>query len=179
MKGALRTKILVGVALAIAGYVVFSPMEPQTIETARSGESKPRARSHPVGRLRKANARDLFLVAHRVADGASAKALFPAHSWYVPPPPPPPVPAPTLSAAELAELQAPKAPPLPFTFMGSYSPDGSTPVFFLTQGDRVYNVRVGETLDNTYTVDSFTNGRLLMTYKPLNIQQQLFAGGSR
>jgi hypothetical protein len=62
--------------------------------------------------------------------------------------------------------------------MGSYTPDGSTPVFFLTQGDRVYNVRIGDTLDATYSVDSFANGQLVLTYKPLKIQQQLSVGGA-
>jgi hypothetical protein len=62
--------------------------------------------------------------------------------------------------------------------MGSYTPDGSTPVFFLTQGDRVYDVRIGDTLDATYSVDSFANGRLMLTYKPLQIQQQLSVGGA-
>jgi hypothetical protein len=63
--------------------------------------------------------------------------------------------------------------------MGTYSPDGSKPVYFLTQGDRVFNVRVGDTLDDTYTIDSFANGQLVLTYKPLNIKQQLSAGGSQ
>jgi hypothetical protein len=70
------------------------------------------------------------------------------------------------------------APPLPFTYMGSYAPTGAKPVFFLTQGDRVYDVHVGDTLDDTYTVDAFTNGALVFTYKPLNQQQQLTTGGA-
>jgi len=53
----------------------------------------------------------------------------------------------------------PVAPPLPFTYMGSYAPNGAKPVFFLTQGDRVYDVHIGDTLDGTYSVDAFNNGR--------------------
>lgn len=63
--------------------------------------------------------------------------------------------------------------------MGSYTPHGETPVFFLTRGDRVYDVRVGDTLDGTYSIDSFNGTQLLLTYKPLNIQQQLTAGGAQ
>jgi hypothetical protein len=63
--------------------------------------------------------------------------------------------------------------------MGTYTPDGSDPVYFLMQGDRVYNVRVGDTLNDTYSVDSFTNGQLVMTYKPLKIQQQLTVGSAQ
>jgi hypothetical protein len=62
--------------------------------------------------------------------------------------------------------------------MGTYSAYGSQPVFFLTQGDRVYDVRVGDTLNDIYSVDSFTNGQLVMTYKPLKIQQQLTVGST-
>jgi hypothetical protein len=39
-------------------------------------------------------------------------------------------------------------------------------------------VHIGDTLDGTYTVDSFNNGQLVFTYKPLNTQQQLITGGA-
>ena len=52
-------------------------------------------------------------------------------------------------------------------------------MFFLTRGDRVYDVHVGDTLDDTYSIASFANGQLVFTYKPLNIQQQLLAGVSK
>ena len=54
--------------------------------------------------------------------------------------------------------------------------NGQPMVIFLTNGDRVYDVHVGDTLDNTYSIDSFSNGRLVLTYKPLNEQQQLTTG---
>jgi hypothetical protein len=177
MKMTIRSKVLVGIAGSIAAYVLFAPTDPQTVDPAKTAERAPAVRS-----LRRAETHGeralhtLYLFTHRVSDSASAKALFAAHSWYSPPPPPPP--APSMSAAQVAALQVPTAPPLPFTFMGSYTPDGSTPVFFLTQGDRVYDVRIGDTLDATYSVDSFANGQLVLTYKPLKIQQQLSVGGA-
>jgi hypothetical protein len=118
-------------------------------------------------------ARSLLLLAQRVVDQTSAGSLFAAHSWYTPPPPPPPAPPPAPVDTTPA---VPTAPPLPFQFIGSYKPDGQAPVFFLTSGDRVYDVHVGDTLDNNYSVDSFANGQLVLTYKPLNIKQQLIAG---
>ncbi|TLY73009.1 MAG: hypothetical protein E6K49_14925 [Gammaproteobacteria bacterium] len=69
------------------------------------------------------------------------------------------------------------APPLPFTYIGSYTPDGATPVFFLTQGDRVYDVHVGDELDKVYHVDGLNNGQLVFTYKPLNVQQSITITG--
>jgi hypothetical protein len=115
----------------------------------------------------------LLALAHRVADPTAAGSLFAAHSWYVPPPPPPP---PVASAP--VPPPKPVAPPLPFTYMGSYTPNGSPAVFFLTTGEKVYDVHLGDTIDNTYTVDAFANGQLVFTYKPLNQQQQLSTGGA-
>jgi hypothetical protein len=43
----------------------------------------------------------------------------------------------------------------------------------------VYDVHVGDTLDNIYSIDGFNGSQLLLTYKPLNIQQQLAAGGTQ
>ena len=176
MKMTLRSKILVGVAASIAAYVLFAPEDPQTTEPTRSTARAPAPRSpRHAGVGVQGALRALYLISHRVTDGASASALFASHSWYSPPPPPPPSPAVVPVAAV---PQVPTAPPLPFTFMGSYTPDGSTPVFFLTRDDRVYDVRIGDTLDGTYTVDSFANGQLALTYKPLKIQQQLSVGGT-
>jgi hypothetical protein len=177
----MRSKVLVVAAVAIGGYVAFSPNDSTTVEARRSDTATPRFHPTRPAQTRGESAiRALSMLAHRVTDNASPTALFASNSWYTPPPPPPPPAAPPPPSAEqLAALNTPKAPPLPYSYIGSYSPDGSKPVYFLTQGDRVFNVRVGDTLDNTYTIDSFSNGQLLMTYKPLNIQQQLSVGGSQ
>jgi hypothetical protein len=179
----IRTKVLLVAAVAIGGYVAFSSNDETTAEPANGDTTNSRvhpARSaHPHTRG-ESPIRAMFMLAHRVSDKTSPKALFASHSWYTPPPPPPPPAAPPpLSQEQLAALNAPKAPPLPFSYIGSYSPDGSKPVYFLTQGDRVFDVRVGDTLNNTYTIDSFENGQLVLTYKPLNVQQQLSVGGSQ
>lgn len=96
--------------------------------------------------------------------------LFSGHSWFVPPPPPPPV-APQAPAP-------PSAPPLPFTVLGSYASSGGVPVYFLVKGDSVYDVRIGDVVDNTYSVDDMTNGQLHLTYLPLKISQSLPVGSA-
>jgi hypothetical protein len=182
MRIALRTKILLGTAAAIATYVFLGPGDVQTVEAAKNTENAGVTRIPHIDRTRGRRGdpgQTLYSLAHRISDDSSAESLFAAHSWYTPPPPPPPPPAPTLTAAQEAALKVPVAPPLPFAYMGSYTPDGSEPVFFLTQGDRVYNVRVGDTLNDTYSIDSLTNGQLVMTYKPLQIQQQLSVGSTQ
>jgi len=177
MSIALRTKIMLGAAAAIAAYVFMGQDGEQTVEVAKNTAKPLTPRLRAAKTHRQDPAQTLYSLAHRVSADDAAPSLFSAHPWYTPPPPPPP--APTLTAAQEAALRVPVAPPLPFAYMGSYTPDGSDPVFFLTQGDRVYNVRVGDTLNDTYSVDSVTNGQLVMTYKPLKIQQQLTVGGAQ
>ena len=107
----------------------------------------------------------------RVVPSRYALALFAPHSWYVaPPPPPPPAPAPE---------PAPTAPPFPYTFIGSFTPETHPPVFFLAHGDRVIDARVGDKLDGVYLFESAAGGQLVFVYLPLNVRQILAAGGSQ
>ena len=96
--------------------------------------------------------------------------LFRGHSWYTPPPAP--VSRPRPAPVE----RKPVAPPLPFELLGSYEQDGSPTTFYLVKGDRVYDVIVGDTLDDTYTVDSVSGGKLMFTYLPLKTSQGLRLG---
>ena len=180
MKAKTRTNALIATALAIAAYVVFGPTDAPIAEVARHsqplpGGREPQARAAP----RQSTMHSLLLLAHRVSNTVEAGALFATHSWYVPPPPPPPSPQSSMATTESLTPPLPTAPPLPFVYMGTYKPDGAPPVFFLTRGDRVYDVHVGDTLDNIYSIDGFNGSQLLLTYKPLNIQQQLAAGGTQ
>ena len=169
-----RSKLLTGIAALIAAYVIFGPKDSDSVAPARAAAATGAHAAHaPTTQVSQPVARSLLALAHRVVDQAAAGSLFATHSWYVAPPPPP------VTVVEApAPPPKPTAPPLPFTYMGSYAPNGSKPVFFLTQGDRVYDVHIGDTLDNTYTVDAFNNGALTFTYKPLNQQQQLTTGGA-
>jgi hypothetical protein len=168
-----RGKWLTGIAALIAAYVAFGPKDSDSVEPARATAAAPAHAPRAATTLSAPVARSLLALAHRVVDPTAAGALFATHSWYVAPPPPPPAP-------EVKPEPPPKpvAPPLPFAYMGSYAPNGAKPVFFLTQGDRVYDVHIGDTLDGTYSVDAFNNGALVFTYKPLNQQQQLTTGGA-
>jgi hypothetical protein len=83
--------------------------------------------------------------------------IFSGHAWYTPPPPPPKriVPAPV--------AREPTAPPLPYTLLGSYAQAGSPTLYFLVKGERTYDVRIGDILDDTYSVDNVSNGQLMFT----------------
>ena len=178
----LRTKVLIGIAVACAGYIVLMPDASQTIEPTHAGNtpmrgagaprvSAPSRAIHPAQPDRKSHVINAFFhLSERIVKNTAAASLFSPQSWYVAPPPPPPAPV------VYQPPPAPTAPPLPFAFMGSYSAAGGGTVYYLTVGDRVYDVKVGDKLDNTYSVDEVKSGRLLLTYMPLKIQQSIAVG---
>ena len=179
----LRTKVLIGAAVACAGYVLMMPDASQTIEPSHAAGERSRGAAAPAapasGTIRPAAAAGhrspvmsaSLVKSERVVKDSAAESLFSPHSWYVVPPPPPPAPV------VYQPPPAPTAPPLPFAFMGSYrSQDGGGAIYYLTAGDKVYDVKVGDTLNNTYSVDGVKSGQLLLTYMPLKIQQSLAVG---
>jgi hypothetical protein len=173
----LRTKALIGIAVVCVGYIVLMPDASQTIEpthgtsTSSPGATPASRAIHPAPAGRKSPVMNAsFGPSDRVVKDTAAASLFSAHSWYVAPPPPPPAPV------VYQPPPAPTAPPLPFAFMGSFRTDGGGAIYYLTAGDRVYDVKVGDTLDNTYSVDGIKSGQMLLTYMPLKIQQSLAVG---
>ncbi len=182
-----RVKVLSVVAAAIAVYLLVSAPDTSTATTGavagRASVASSDSRSTAAGVAVRRNVSStsgpdasslLARLSRRVSDGKAAPALFHTQSWYVAPPPPPPAPY-----VEPPPPPAPTAPPLPFTVMGSYARPGDVTVYFLTRGDRVFDVRVGDTIDHIYSVDSAANGQLMLTYIPLKIQQALALGGSQ
>jgi hypothetical protein len=79
------------------------------------------------------------------------------------PPPPPPA--------------APRAPPLPFTYLGKAVEAGKVTVF-LSRGDNTYIARPGETLDGTYRVERVDEHAVVFRYLPLGQRQRLALGGA-
>ena len=182
-----RVKVLAAVAAAIGVYLLATAPDTSTSTTAvvskrasaRPGNATSVAAGVAVPRnVSSTSGPDasslLARLSRRVTDGKAAPALFHAQSWYVAPPPPPPAPY-----VAPPPPPAPTAPPLPFNVMGSYARPGDVTVYFLTRGDRVFDVRVGDTIDHIYSVDSAANGQLMLTYIPLKIQQALALGGSQ
>jgi hypothetical protein len=177
----LRAKSLIGIAVACLGYVVLVPDTSQTIEPTRGGAAPstprrsddspgPRAGHASISRGKTPPVSGLLPHSGRVVEGVTASALFAPNSWVIAPPPPPPA-----APAPVPAPPPPTAPPLPFAFMGSYRTDGKA-TYFLTAGERVYDVRVGDTLDGKYSVDGVSAGQMLLTYLPLKIQQTLMVG---
>ncbi|MGC4397607.1 hypothetical protein [Hydrogenophaga sp. T2] len=97
-------------------------------------------------------------------------ALMGARDWR--PPPPPPAPAPAVAAAP------PRAPQLPFQYLGRLDDEGGTRVF-LSEGNqaRPHVVRVGDRLRD-YQVESISAQGMGLIYLPLNQKQQLLFGSA-
>jgi hypothetical protein len=90
--------------------------------------------------------------------------LFTSRSWQ-PPPPPAPVAAPA---------PPPRAPELPYRYLGRLE-DGDQVVVFLLQGSRELVVRQGDQLPN-YRVDEINRRGMRITYLPLNETQLMLFG---
>jgi len=103
---------------------------------------------------------------------------FVSLSW-LPAPPPAPAPAPQPAAAITAAAPpppppAPVAPPLPFAFLGMIESGTPKPAAFLSRGEALFVVSVGDKVDNnTYQVNAITAHEVVLTYLPLNIRQTL------
>lgn len=167
-----RAKLLIGIALACAGYVVVVPGQPEVVEAQKDGGAERPVPTHsPKSRAATRAVKFAALTTDRTASSTLAGALFHVQSWYVAPPPPPPAPP-----APYVPPPPPTAPPLPFAFMGSYKTEDAGSTYYLMAGDRVFDVRVGDHVDNTYSVDGVQGGQLLLTYLPLKIQQSLAVG---
>ncbi len=178
MKIATREKALIGVALAVAGFVAFGPSGSNTVEPARAPAA---ARAAPPEAVDRAAFGEpppvggiMTRLAHRVAGAAADAALFATHSWYTPPPPPR-----GGGAATVIAPPVPTAPPLPFAYMGSYRRDGGKQVYFLTRNDRIYDVSAGDTIDGVYTFEGLNGANLVFTYKPLKMRQTLAVDGDQ
>jgi hypothetical protein len=89
-----------------------------------------------------------------------AANLFAARSWL-----PPPV---------VIRVEDPKAPPLPFLYLGKVLEEDGV-VAFLKQGERTLLVHRGETHAN-YRVEDITPSHMTFVYLPLNEKQRLIFG---
>ena len=169
-----RLKVLTAVAAAVGVYILASgPDASPTVAENAARSPRSTAEGSAAHAVSYDSGGRLARLAHRVTSSKAVAALFHSQSWYVAPPPPPPAPA------LVVVPPPPTAPPLPFSVMGSYARPGDSTVYFLTRGDRVFDVHVGDTIDNTYSVDRVANGQLTLTYKPLNIQQTLSVGDTQ
>lgn len=149
-------------ATLVAMVWVDEQSPPETVAVAEPRKSRAGGKTAQV----KSSRLDLEkLQRSRDEEEEQIQDIFKAKSWYVPPPPPKPGPPP-----------APTPPPLPFQYMGKLFEEGKLTVF-ITNQDRNYAVKAGDTIEGSYRVDRVDPQQVLFTYLPLNMQQTLVIGG--
>ena len=85
--------------------------------------------------------------------GAPRANLFATRSWAPPAP---------------AQAEAPQPPPNPYRFIGTAVHDGAQKIF-IALGDRVFEVKPGEKLEQGFRVQSATPQSVTLIYEPLDI----------
>lgn len=160
-----RTRILLGALLLTFGAValVSGMDEPQTVATAVTKRHAPDgvgASGAGGGVLGAARVQ----VLRQQLSGTASADVFAPRSFYVAPPPKPVV---------AVQPPPPTAPPLPFAYMGRFQEGGAPVVIFLTRGERLYSVRVGEMIDETYRIEKLTPNEVIFIYLPMDERQVL------
>lgn len=84
--------------------------------------------------------------------------IFPANSWYVPPP-------------QVRVVTRASAPPLPFNYIGKMLGESDHIAVFLEKQSRIFIVREGDAIDTNYRVDTITPPVMTLTYLPLDEKQ--------
>lgn len=157
-----------GVAAALAWLPeYFSPSE-----DADSNEVAVATPGKPRGALPASNSKAKDAP---IKDLSPAGDLFAAKSWKA---------APTLATVtEMAinpatVVQAPSLPPVPFQFVGRLH-DRSDLQVFLQNGEKIYVVRNGDVIDDTWKITGISDVELSLVYLPLHLSQTLSVGSTQ
>lgn len=109
-----------------------------------------------------------------IKDLSPAGDLFAARSWKA-------APAPGTvteqSVSVTPVVQTPTAPPLPFQFVGRLD-DRSDLQVFLQNGEKIYVVRKGDVIDDTWRIERISDEELSLVYLPLRLAQTLPVGST-
>ena len=113
--------------------------------------------------------------AKAVKDLSPAGDLFATRSWKA---------APTLASVVeqpvnlTPVVQAPSMPPMPFQFVGRLD-DRSDLQVFLQNGEKIYVVRKGDVIDDTWRIEGISDVELSFVYLPLHLSQTLSVGSAQ
>jgi hypothetical protein len=157
MGARLRKLLLFGALAGAVGFVVLDKPapSPQAVPIAKTDSPAPRANS---------TADPLRMPDQRELDSARGE-LFNA-------PPLPPLPKKKAPPVVEAPPPAPVAPPVPYRFAGKVLKGGEEEVL-VAKGEFVFPVKVGDTLDGVYKVESIGNDRIEVVYTPLGSKDRI------
>jgi hypothetical protein len=145
---------------------VVKPVVRDGMRAAAAGDAPARA-----GSEKPAEAPDLP-TRTRLAQAAHSDPFAPK-GWTPPPPPPPP----PVAALPPPPPPPPTAPPIPFKFIGQIEDKSARPAAFITKGEALFVVHVGDVVENTYRVESFNAAQVVVTYLPLKQRQTIDVSG--
>lgn len=153
--------------VASAALAQLLPEQPRHgASPARRQVSAPLASPHPASER-------FASLPGRESIGKARGELFASRSWA------PPAPARTTAARAAAPQvpEKPAAPPNPYRVAGQVvAEDGMRIV--LAKGDRVFQVRPGETLEGGFRVDAIAPHSVTFTYVPLGLKQEVAIAGT-
>ena len=110
-----------------------------------------------------------------IKDLSPAGDLFVARSWKA---------APVLASVNeqpvnlTPVVQVPTAPPMPFQFIGKLN-DRTDLQVFLQNGEKIYVVRKGDVIDDTWRIEGISDVELSFVYLPLHLAQTLSVGSAQ
>jgi hypothetical protein len=90
--------------------------------------------------------------------------LFEFRSWTPPAPPP--------AAVQPSPPARAEPPPNPYRFAGTATQDGVVKVF-LSSGERVYEAKAGEMLDDAWRIQSVGHDWVVLLHVPTNVEQRV------
>ena len=171
----MNTKRVLG-WMAFFGVAAGLAWGPQYFQKTDEGDESVAASTTPVksktGTLPAAAANGKPAV---IKDLSPSGDLFTARSWKV---------APTLASVieqpvnQTPVVQAPSVPPMPFQFIGKLN-DRSDLQVFLQNGEKIYVVRKGDVIDETWRIERISDVELSFVYLPLHLSQTLSVGSAQ
>ena len=152
---------LTGLAVVAGGVALLVAQGGQPLPATKASSGAPSAQALTEERYAQ--------LPSRQAIGKPRGEPFGSRSWAPAAPP---------ARTVVAPPPKPVAPPLPYRIAGQVTHEGVMQVV-LARDDRVFTVREGETLDNTYRIESITPDAVTFVYLPLDERQLLAVGGLR
>lgn len=155
--------LLIGLAAVATGVLMMVD------RTDGESTSSPRERTTPAAQTPPPG---LFSGLPQRSEFDARGDLFAPRSWAPPAPARPPAPKPPAPAQPPAQEAAPAPPPNPYRFAGTALQNGVLKTF-LVAGDRLFEVRVGEVLEQGFRVESVTREAVVLVYEALGTKHPI------
>ena len=174
----MRKIVLAAAAMATLLAVYFAPDDEGGVVSpaaAATRERAPRPTASAVAAASLAQPAGIDLQIQPRNDDTDLGNVFAKQSWQ----PEAPKKVMLAQAPQEAEKAVAKAasgaPPLPFQFLGRFVDEGKA-AYFLQADGRNLVARVGEKIDDNYSLDGASGDALTFIYLPLNQKQSLVVG---